>query len=137
MLVAKFLNHLQPYRQEHIFGRAGHLIARSTLAQGVGECGAQLQPLVQVLADELRRHAVLHAGESPVAMLKPAHLRDCQTHRAYVWSYCTTSANPTKAVQAGACRLPPLAVCTAAVGADRLGNDARRRVPSRCRAYCG
>jgi transposase len=98
VLVAKFLDHLPLYRQEAIFERAGHLIARSTLAQWVGECGAQLQPLVQALADELRRHLVLHADETPVAMLKPKHLRDGKTHKAYLWSYCTTSANPVKAV---------------------------------------
>jgi transposase len=98
LLVAKFMDHLPLYRQEHIFERAGHLIARSTLAQWVGECGAQLQPLVQALADELRRHVVLHADETPVAMLKPKHLRDGKTHKAYIWSYCTTSANSTKAV---------------------------------------
>ena len=50
------------------------------------------------VADELRRHVVLHADETPVAMLKPKHLRDGKTHKAYIWSYCTTSANPTKAV---------------------------------------
>ncbi len=95
VLVAKFLDHMPLYRQEALFERAGHAIARSTLAQWVGECGAQLQPLVQALADELRRHAVLHADETPVAMLKPGNGK---THRAYMWSYCTTSANVTKAV---------------------------------------
>ena len=94
LLVAKFLDHLPLYRQERIFERAGHLIARSTLAQWVGECGARLQPLVQALADELRRHVVLHADETPVAMLKPQQLRDGKTHRAYIWSYCTSSTNP-------------------------------------------
>jgi transposase len=44
VLVAKYLDHLPLYRQEAIFQRAGHLIARSTLAQWVGECGVQLQP---------------------------------------------------------------------------------------------
>jgi transposase len=95
VLVAKFLDHMPLYRQEAVFQRAGHLIARSTLAQWVGECGAQLQPLVQALAEELRRHAVLHADETPVAMLKPGNGK---THRAYMWSYCTTSSNPIKAV---------------------------------------
>ena len=57
-----------------------------------------MQPLLNALADELRRHLVLHADETPVAMLKPKHLRDGKTHKAYVWSYCTTSANPVKAV---------------------------------------
>jgi transposase len=37
VLVAKYLDHLPLYRQEAIFERAGHLIARSTLAQWVGE----------------------------------------------------------------------------------------------------
>ena len=49
VLVAKYLDHLPLYRQEAIFERAGHLIARSTLAQWVGECGVQLQPLVDAL----------------------------------------------------------------------------------------
>ena len=74
VLVAKYLDHLPLYRQEHIFERAGHLIARSTLAQWVGACGAQLQPMVKALDDELRRHVVLHAHETP--MLKPKHLGD-------------------------------------------------------------
>ena len=95
VLVAKFLDHMPLYRQEAIFERAGHVIARSTLAQWVGECGALLQPLVDALADELRRHVVLHADETPVAMLKPGNGK---THRAYMWSYCTASSNPTKAV---------------------------------------
>ena len=95
VLVAKYLDHLPLYRQEAIFERAGHLIARSTLAQWVGECGVQLQPLVDALAVELLRQPVLHADETPVAMLKPGHGK---THRAYLWSYCTTPFNPVKAV---------------------------------------
>lgn len=95
VLVAKYLDHLPLYRQEAIFERAGHLIARSTLAQWVGECGVQLQPLVDSLAEELRRQPVLHADETPVAMLKPGHGK---THRAYLWSYCTTQFNPMQAV---------------------------------------
>jgi transposase len=95
VLVAKFLDHLPLYRQEHIFQRAGMAIARSTLAQWVGECGAQLQPLVDALEAELLRHDVLHADETPVAMLKPGNKK---THKAYIWSFCTTSFNSTKAV---------------------------------------
>lgn len=95
VLVAKFLDHLPLYRQERIFERAGLAIARSTLAQWVGECGAQLQPLVDALTAELLKHDVLHADETPVAMLKPGHGK---THRAYLWSYCTTRYNETKAV---------------------------------------
>lgn len=79
VLVAKYLDHLPLYRQEAIFERAGMAIARSTLAQWVGECGVQLQPLVDALAAEMLRHHVLHADET-------------------LWSYCTTPFNPIKAV---------------------------------------
>jgi len=95
VLVAKYLDHLPLYRQERIFERAGMAIARSTLAQWVGECGAQLQPLVDALSAELLRHDVLHADETPVGMLKPGNGK---THKAYIWTYCTTTFNPTKAV---------------------------------------
>ena len=95
VLVAKYLDHLPLYRQEAIFERAGLVIARSTLAQWVGECGVQLQPLVDALVAEMLKHPVLHADETPVAMLTPGHGK---THRAYLWSYCTTQFNPMKAV---------------------------------------
>ena len=98
VLVAKYLDHLPLYRQEAIFERAGHAIARSTLAQWVGECGVQLQPLVDALSAEMLKRPVLHADETPVAMLKPAGQRDGKTHKAYLWSYCTTQFSDVKAV---------------------------------------
>jgi hypothetical protein len=51
--------------------------------------------LVDALSAELLRHPVLHADETPVAMLKPGNKK---THKAYIWTYCTTRYNPTKAV---------------------------------------
>lgn len=95
VLVAKFLDHLPLYRQEAIFERAGMAIARSTLAQWVGECGVQLQPLVDALTAELLKAPVLHADETPVPMLKPGKGK---THRAYMWTYCTTHFHSMKAV---------------------------------------
>ena len=95
VLVAKYADHLPLYRQENIFARAGLALPRSTLAQWVGQCGVQLQPLVDALRAELLRHSVLHADETPVAMLRPGNGR---AHRAYLWSYCTTSYNDTRAV---------------------------------------
>jgi transposase len=98
LLVAKYLDHLPLYRQEAVFERAGLAIARSTLAQWVGECGVQLQPLVDALVAEMLKAPVLHADETPVAMLKPANLRDGKTHKAYLWSYCTTGFSALRAV---------------------------------------
>ncbi|MET3480384.1 transposase [Variovorax sp. 1126] len=95
VLVAKYLDHLPLYRQEAIFGRAGLAIPRSTLAAWVGQCGVHLQPLVDALRSEMLRSQVLRADETPVAMLKPGHGK---THRAYLWSYCTTAYDALSAV---------------------------------------
>jgi transposase len=95
VLVAKYADHLPLYRQEAIFARAGLAIPRSSLGQWVGTCGVQLQPLVEALRDELLTHAVLHADETPVSMLKPGKGK---THKAYLWSYCTTAHDAVKAV---------------------------------------
>jgi transposase len=95
VLVAKFADHVPLYRQSGIFSRAGMSISDSTLGQWVGRCGVQLQPLVEALREVLLQEAVLHADETPVAMLKPGNGK---AHRAYLWSYCSTRFSAIKAV---------------------------------------
>ena len=95
VLVAKYSDHLPLYRQETIFGRSGYAIPRSTLAQWVGVCGVQLQPLVDALKATMLQHTVLHADETPVAMLKPGNKK---THRAYLWAYAAGAFEDLKAV---------------------------------------
>ena len=95
VLVAKYLDHLPLYRQEAIFERAGLAIARSTLAQWVGECGVQLQPLVDALvAEMLKQHRAARRRDAG----GDAQAGRRQDAPAYLWSYCTTSFNPMKAV---------------------------------------
>jgi hypothetical protein len=43
----------------------------------------------------LTSYQVLHADETPVAMLDPGA---CKTHRAYLWSYSIGAFEPIKAV---------------------------------------
>jgi transposase len=95
VLIAKFADHLPLYRQEAIFARAGLGIARSTLAQWVGSCGVQVQPLVDALKADMLRRGVLHADETPVQMLKPGNGK---THRAYLWAYAPGAFEDLKAV---------------------------------------
>lgn len=95
VLVGKYADHLPLYRQEAIFGRAGLAIPRSTLAQWVGTCGVRLQPLVDALKEEILKHGVLHADETPLAMLKPG---DGKTHRAYLWAYAPGAFERIRAV---------------------------------------
>lgn len=95
VLVAKYADHQPLYRQEAIFGRAGLAIPRSTLAQWVGTCGVRLQPLVDALKEEMLKHGVLHADETPVQMLRPGNGK---THRAYLWAYAPGAFEDLKAV---------------------------------------
>ena len=86
VMVAKYADHQPLYRQEGVFARAGLAIPRSTQAQWVGAGGVQLAPIVQAMRQDLLERGVLHADETPVAMLKPGNGK---THRAYLWSYLT------------------------------------------------
>src|SRR3546814_2985448 len=88
-----FADHIPLYLQEKIFVRAGLTIARSTLAQWVGQTGVQLQPLVDALREAVLAQGVIHADETPVQMLAPGEKK---THRAYVWAYCTTPFSALK-----------------------------------------
>jgi len=84
ILIQKYLDHLPLYRIEKISERHGAPIARSTLAQWVGQLGLALQPLVDRLSTLLKRGQVLHADETPVQQLDPGQGK---TRRAYLWAY--------------------------------------------------
>jgi transposase len=55
----------------------------------------RLQPLVDALKDAVLAHRVLHADETPVAMLKPG---TGKTHRACLWAYAPGAFEGMKAV---------------------------------------
>lgn len=95
VLIAKYADHLPLYRQEQIFARAGVAIPRSTLAEWIGVCGVQVQPLVDALRDRLLGEAVLHADETPVPMLAPGKKK---THKAYIWAYASAPFSDLEAV---------------------------------------
>ena len=54
-----------------------------------------VQPLVDALKGEILSHAVLHADDTPVAMLKPGNKK---THRAYLCTYAPGAFEDLKAV---------------------------------------
>lgn len=95
VLVSKYADHQPLYRQEQIYARAGMHLPRSTLADWIGRCGVELRPLIEALREELLTHSVLHADETPVAMLAPGKKK---THRAYVWAYTSTQFAPVQGV---------------------------------------
>jgi len=95
VVVAKLNDHLPHYRQEKIFGRSGYEIPRSTLSEWTGRAGVALMPLVEALKEDVFKHRVLHADETPVATLSPG---DGKTHRSYIWAYSPGAFESMKAV---------------------------------------
>ena len=65
------------------------------MAQWLGICGVRLEPLAAALKDFILSHDVLHADETPVALLAPGRGR---TKKAFVWVYRTTNFVARRAV---------------------------------------
>lgn len=83
-LISRFVDHLPYYRQEAINARSGVHTPRSTLAAWSGRGGAALEPLYEAHKRFVLAARILHADETPVAMLDPGAGK---TKRAYVWAY--------------------------------------------------
>lgn len=94
-LVSRFVDHVPYYRQEQINARSGVHTPRSTLASWAGAGGAALAPLYEALGEFVLKAKVLHADETPVAMLDPGAGK---THKAYVWAYARGAFDPIPAV---------------------------------------
>ena len=83
-LISRFVDHLPYYRQETINARSGVRTPRSTLAAWAGRSGAAPGPLYEAHRRFVLQARVLHADETPVALLDPGAGK---TRRAYVWAY--------------------------------------------------
>ena len=95
VVIAKHDDHLPLYRQTEIYARSGVHIPRSSMAQWIGICGVRLRPLADALKSFIVGHGVIHADETPVALLAPGRGK---TRRAYVWVYRTTNFAAQRAV---------------------------------------
>ena len=94
-LISRFVDHLPYYRQEAINARSGVYTPRSTLAQWSGRAGAALEPLYDAHKRFVLGCSVLHADETPVAVLDPGAGK---TRKAYVWAYARGAFDPTPGV---------------------------------------
>jgi transposase len=94
-LISRFADHLPYYRQEAINARSGVHTPRSTLAAWAGQAGAALEPLYEAHKRFVLDCRVLHADETPVALLDPGAGK---TRRAYVWAYARSWHDPTPGV---------------------------------------
>jgi transposase len=82
--VSRYVDHIPYYRQEQINARSGVHTPRSTLAAWGGQTGAQLLPLYEAHRVFVLSARVVHADETPIALLDPG---GGKTKKAYMWAY--------------------------------------------------
>lgn len=83
VIVAKFSEHLPLYRQSLIFARQGVTVDRSTLADWVGAAAWHLRPVVDRMAELLKRSGKLYMDETTIPVLDPGRGR---TKTGYLWA---------------------------------------------------
>jgi transposase len=84
VLVSKYCDHLPLNRQSQIYAREGVELARSTLADWVGESSALLRPLVEAVRRHVLAAEKLHADDTPVPVLMPGR---GTTKHGRLWVY--------------------------------------------------
>ena len=93
--ISRFVDHIPYYRQEQINARSGVHTPRSTLASWSGQTGAQLMPLYDAHRVFVLGSRVVHADETPIAMLDPGAGK---TKKAYMWAYARGAFDPDPGV---------------------------------------
>ena len=83
VLVSKYADHLPLYRQSRILARAGIELHRSTLADWIGTAAFHLGPVVDRLAEHLKRSDKLFMDETTAPVLDPGRGR---TKTGYLWT---------------------------------------------------
>ncbi len=137
-LISRFVDHLPYYRQETINARSGVHTPRSTLAAQSGRAGAAMQPLYDAHKHFVLNCPVLHADETPVAMLDPGAGK---TKRAYIWAYARGELDAQRGVIYEFClgrgSQYPVAFLGGAQGPLRLDDEAAWSGTLVCDQYAG
>ena len=85
ILVAKYYHHLPLYRQEEIFKDAGIDMPRAMTSSWVIKCSNLLQPLVNLMRDNILEYDIAYADETRVQVLRETG-RDADK-QSFMWSF--------------------------------------------------
>ena len=83
VIVSKYSEHLPLYRQAQVFARHGVPIERSTRADWVGRTAFHLAPIVDRMAELLKRSSKLFMDETTAPVLDPGRGK---TKTGYLWA---------------------------------------------------
>ena len=94
LLTTKYVDGLPLHRFEKVLAHHGIDLPRQTLARWVIQCGEQLQPLLNLLREQLLGSPVIHCDETRVQVLKePGREPSSQS-----WMWVQTGGPPTRPV---------------------------------------
>ena len=83
VLVSKYADHLPMYRQAQIMARQGVPVGRATLSDWAGRAAFHLGPVVDRMAEHLKRGSHLYMDETTAPVLDPGRGR---TKTGYLWA---------------------------------------------------
>ena len=86
--VCKYLDALPLYRQEQMFARIGVELSRATMATWVVRLGELVQPLINLLHEQLMTLSYLHMDESTLQVLKEPG--KSPQSKSYLWCQVST-----------------------------------------------
>lgn len=94
VITAKYQDALPLYRQAALLGRFGGDISRNTLAGSLVRVGAAVQPIINLLRDQLLDAALIHGDETELQVLKEPG-RSAQ-QKSYLWAQMSGSGPPIR-----------------------------------------
>lgn len=94
VITSKYQDSLPLYRQAALLGRLGGEISRNTLASSVVRVGEAVQPMVNLLRDQLLEADLIHGDETELQVLKEPG-RAAQT-KSYLWAQMSGAGPPIR-----------------------------------------
>jgi len=91
-MTQKYCDALPLYRQSDIFNRLGIELDRSNLANWMIKCGELVQPLINLLQDQLRERSVVHMDETTLQVLKEPG--KSPQSKSYLWLMASFIGKP-------------------------------------------
>src|SRR5580698_2535092 len=89
IVTSKFSDYLPLYRLEDIFERQGFEISRATQSVWCGDVANLVEPLYELMGEQMRKSHVVATDDTVQPMLSPG-----QTQPARMWVYVGDEANP-------------------------------------------
>lgn len=94
VITSKYQDGLPLYRQAALLGRFGGELSRNTLAGSLVRVGAAVQPIINLLRDQLLDAALIHGDETELQVLKEPG-RAAQ-RKSYLWAQMSGSGPPIR-----------------------------------------